>query len=215
MRYTRLFIASLLAISIQACGGASNPLVTVEINADSICAAVGIKNTCAQMLPAKWVIDDRAIAGLTLHSLAVGYSEVWTGGPPGKNGVQLAFDKVSHPSQFIVVEQGGNDAYGNYPVDRYETELRKILTHIIAIGGIPVVTGIVPFKAGPPGFDIDTVNRAIVLNEIVHRVAAELGVRDAHWDTAPFNPATDTIDGIHRTEAALRELVLRLQKAIE
>lgn len=214
-----LYTLALCAL-LQACGGgaATPQIVTVEINADSICSATGIPTTCARMLPSDWVVDDRAIGGLTLHSLYAGYAEVWAGGPLGKNGVQQAFDKIAHPSQFVVVELGANDAYSNYPVDRYEAELRSILLHILATGKTPVVTGIVPFRAAsadhPAGFDAATVARSLVLNAIVHRVAAELGVLDAHWDAAPFDPDTDTVDGMHRTEPALRKLVQRLQETI-
>lgn len=205
-----------LCALLQACGGggaAAPAAVTVEINADSICSATGIPTTCAQMLNADWAVDDRAIAGLTLHALAIGYTEVWAGGPLGKNGPQPPFVNAPHQSQFVVVALGGNDAYSDYPADRFEAELRAMLLQILATGKKPAVTGIVPFQAasaGHPGFDAATVERALVLNAITHRVAADLGVRDAHWDTAPFDPAMDTVDGIHRTEPALRRLVQKL-----
>ena len=212
----RALITLLLCALLQACGGSpASPVVTVEINTDSICSGVGIQTTCAQMLPSDWVVDDRAISGLTLHSLYTGYSVVWVGGPLGKNGIQKPFDQTAHPSQYVVVEQGGNDAYGNYPAERYELELRAILLHIISIGKTPVVTGIVPFKAGTPGFDSEKVARCLVLNSIVHRVASELGVPDVRWDLVPFDPATDTVDGIHRTEPALRKLVGKLVTTIQ
>lgn len=215
-------LSVLLCVLLQACGGGGGgggggtpaTPVTVEINADSICAAVGVKATCAQMLPADWVVDDRAIGGLTLHALAVGYSEVWVGGPLGKNGVQKPFTQTAHPSQFVVVELGANDAYGDYPVARYEAELRAIVLHIIANGKTPVVTGILPFRAGQPGFDAATVARTLVLNAIMHRVAAELGALDANWDAEPFNPDTDTVDGMHRTEPVLRKLTEKLSLTI-
>lgn len=210
----RALITLVLCALLQACGGgAAIPQVTtVEINADSICSATGIPTTCAQMLPADWVVDDRAIAGLTLHKLYTGYAAVWAGGPLGKNGVQQAFDKTAHPSQFVVVAMGGNDAYEGRDPAVFEAELRAILTHIRAIGKVPVVTGIVPFAVG--GFDAATITRAVLLNAITHRVAVEFGALDAHWDTAPFNPATDTVDTIHRTEPALRKLVQRLVTTI-
>ncbi len=223
----KTLITLLLVALLQACGGGGGSsgstvpqpvFATVEINSDSICAAVGIPTTCAQMMPAGWIVDDRAIAGLTLHSLAIGYTEVWAGGPLGKNGPQQAFNKVYHPSQFVVVELGANDAYSDYPADRYESELRAILLNIKATGKTPVVTGIVPFRAASadhPGFDAATVARALVLNSIVHRVAIELGALDAHWDAMPFNPDTDTVEGIHRTEPALRKLVQQLILVIQ
>ena len=209
-------IVTLCALS--ACGGGGSSVagpVTVEVNSNSICSATGIPTTCAKMFPADWVVDDRAITGLSLHSLANGYSNVWVGGPIGKNGVQQAFNNTPHTSQFIVVELGGNDAYEARDPVVFEADLRVILLHIRAIGKVPVVTGIVPFKAGPPGFDAATVARAIELNAIVHRVAIELSVTDAHWDAAPFDSSTDTVDGIHRTETALRKLVARLVDTIK
>lgn len=209
----RVLIALALCALLPACGGGGTALpqvITVEINADSICSATGIKTTCAQMLPADWVVDDRAIAGLTLHSLYTGYAEVWAGSPPGKNGPQPPFVLAPHRSAFVVVAMGGNDAYEARDPATFEAELRAILLHIVAIGKTPIVTGIVPFRAGPPGFDTATVARALVLNAITHRVAAELGVIDAHWDTVPFDPNADTVDGMHRTEPSLRRLVQRL-----
>ncbi len=216
----RTILPLALCLILQACGGgeASSSVVTVEINADSIYSATGIKVTCAQMLPAGWVVEDRSVAGLTLHSLYTGYSEVWAVGPLGKNGVQSAFAEAKHTSHFVVVELGGNDTYNGYPSDRYESELRAILGNIQASGKTAVVTGTVPLRpatVGMPGLDAATVARTVVLNAIVHRLAAEFGARDAHWDTVPFDPANDTLDGIHRTEPALRLLVQRLQWAIE
>ncbi len=204
---------------LVACGGGGSSSVpnlapTVEINADSICAATGIPTTCAQMLPTDWIVDDRAIQGLTLHALFVGYKEVWVGGPVGKNGIQLGFDKTLHPSSYVVVQLGINDAYNGYPVEQFEVELRSILLHIKSLGKIPVVTGILPFRASPTGFDSATITRSVELNTIVHGVAAELGVLDAHWDKVPFNPDTDTVDGVHRTEAVVQKLVIRLQETI-
>jgi hypothetical protein len=214
-----MLIALALCVILLSCGGGSSSLstpVTVEINSDSICSATGIKVNCAQMLPSNWVIDDRAIAGLTLHSLFAGYSEVWVGGPLGKNGVQAPFDQINHSSQFVVLEFGANDAYDDYPADRFESELRAMLLYIKDSGKTPVVTGIVPFRpASPdhPGFDAATVSRSLVLNAITHRVATEMSVLDAHWDIAPFDADADTVDGMHRTEPALRMLVIQAAAA--
>lgn len=217
-KITGKLLVMAVCVILYACGGGGSSAPksppSVELNADSICDAKGIPTTCAKMLPANWVVDDRAVAGLTLHSLSVGYSAVWVGGPLGKNGPQVAFDKTPHPSTYVVVQQGINDAYEARDPLVFEAELRAILLHIKALGKIPVVTGVLPFRASPTGFDSATITRAVEFNSIVHRVALELGVLDAHWDKVPFNPDTDTVDDIHRTEAAVRALVIRLQETI-
>ena len=211
MKWLPLFVLLVLCVAMVSCGGGTPATITVEINGDSICSGTGTKTTCAQLLPADWVVDDRAVAGLTLHSLYTGYAEVWAGGPLGPRGVQQRFAQTDHPSQFVVISMGANDAYESRDPSAFEAELRAILLHIQSLGKTPVVTGIVHFSPGPV-FDAGTVERAQALNAITHRVAAEMGVLDAHWDTVN---STDTVDGIHRTEPTLRILVARLVETIK
>lgn len=221
----RILVSFLLSLVLTSCGGGSGgrSIPSIEVNADSICAAVGVPQTCAQMIVSAhpdWVVDDRAIGGLTLSDLFNGYTAVWPGGPDGKNGPQPPFSKAAHPSRYVVVELGGDDAYAGFSSDQYRNELRSVVVSILAGGGVPVLTGIVPLKASgtdyfPGGlFDQSVVDRAVALNAIQHQVASETGALDAHWDMVPFDPSTDTVDGIHRTEPALRRLVQRLVDTI-
>lgn len=211
MKTITLTIAALVALFFVACGGGGGgstpaPACTVEINADSICSATGIPATCAQVLAEirpGWVVDDRAIAGLTLNRLSDG------------------FVSDAHPSHVVVIALGGNDAYEVRAPDVFAAQLAAIVGAIQGQGKAAVLTGIPPFKAGSPDyfpddpFDQAVVDRAAAMNAAAHKVAQATGAIDARWDLVPFDPATDTIDGIHRTAAAHRLLVTRLAEAID
>ena len=222
-----------LFLILASCGGGSsyntpNVICSVEINADSICSATGISETCAQMITdvhPTWVITDRAVGGLALFSLVDGYSTACADCGLAKFGTQLPFSQIIHTSKIVSIELGGDDAFdyaynGNGNATLYESELRGVISNIQAQGKIALLTGILPFEASSstyyPGdpFDQATVNLAAQFNIIQHKVATDTGSLDAHWDSVPFNPLTDTIDGIHRTAPAMRLLVNQLINTI-
>ena len=222
-------LLSMCASLLAACGGGGGgapvvvgptPVITacsVEVNGDSIIVGPTLSPTPMQrlgMLRPGLEIIDKGISGLTLNSLYNGYGVPYDGAPAPRLGTQLRFNQIQRTSRIVVVELGGNDAYSSLPAVTFEQQLRAIVATIQGEGRVPVLTGIVKLTAAG-AFDQGTVDRAAELNVVIHRVAVEMGVIHAGWDEVPFAGEVETIDGIHRTQAASDRLVEQLAKTLD
>lgn len=209
-----------MAVALVGCGGGgSTPAaVTVEIYGDSITFGPAIeRNVAAQVeaLRPGWTVDDRSAVGLDLRELVTGYAEPFAGAPKSDypKGAQPAFDKVRRSARFVVIELGGNDALSERPPEQFEADLRSVIDTLVREGRVPVLTGIV----GVPPSDYFTpaaLARRDVLDAITARVAIAYGVRHAHWGK-DYQGESDTLDKIHRTQAASDRLAALLVAAIE
>ena len=212
-------LSLLVATTFVACAPSDDAKLpcTIEFNGDSIMSALSLKESIpesfAKLRPA-YKVDDRGIGGLTLNSLLNGYSEVWVGGPLGKNGVQKPFEKELHTSQYVVIELGGNDAYGDYSEQQFESQLRTILMTIQNQGRTAIVTDIIQVEAADV-FTDKVVNKIAAFRAITKKVASELNVVNMRWDTVEYNGLQDTVDGIHRTAEASLRLVVRTVEVMD
>lgn len=205
-------ISIFVAECLTACGGgapvAEKPVCTVEIDGDSIMSQGIHPMAGAQRLATvhpDWQVDDRAVRGLHLKSLVDGYAEAFPGAGAPPMGPQPPFEQVAHPSRYIVIELGGNDAYSNLPVEQFEAQLVALVGYVWSVGKVPVFTGIPQMEAWGV-FDAATLARIDHLNVITHNVAERLAVAHAGWDSWPAK----TTDGIHPTTDQLWFLVDRL-----
>lgn len=222
---TKLWLSALAVATLTACGGggsdsadptqakAAQSLV-VELDGDSIMYGPTLNPRpgakLAQLLP-NAVVQDKGVSGLTMRDLFSGYTTPCTGCAPSQIGPQPKFSAITRTADVVVIELGGNDAYGNLPYEQFEQELVDTLQLLKSEGRTPVVTGIVHVDPGPV-FTAEVVGRIAVLNSITHSIAQQLNVADAHWDNVP-NSST-TIDTVHRDQASSDNLVARLAETI-
>lgn len=234
----KLTYIAALVLSLVACGGGEDPIVDVppivdtrpivELNGDSIMYGQGLAirpaETLQQLLP-NYKIVDKSVTGLTMDGLFKGYTTAWVGGPPPRFGPQPAFSLIERKAKYVVIALGGNDAYGNLPLNVFEAQLQGIINTIKAEGRIPVVTGIIPVTPisvsispimGPsPVFDMPTVIRTVQFNTSTNLIADLFKVPNAFWSTVEYTGLVDTIDGIHRTQEASDKLMVRLADTIK
>jgi len=215
----KTLLAGLLLTLVISCGGStSNREMKIELNGDSILhghlLAVSPAMKLKELRP-HLVIQNRAEVGLTLHSLVNGYDAAWLGGPVPILGFQLPFAELQRTSDVVVISVGGNDAYANTSIIRFESELRHIVSTIKSEGRIPVLTGIIQLTPSDYGFDVATVNRTINFNSVINKVATEMHVLNANWSTVAYTGLSDTTDGIHRTQSASDLLVIRLAETLD
>lgn len=212
----------LAAAMLAGCGGGadSSPVCSVEINADSILSGEGLPErpavTLQRMRPA-WVIDDRAVGGLSLSALWAGYAEPYRDAPTSvyPRGPQRPFGEVARASQVVVVEVGGNDALALPPLADFERDLRSIVRTIQAEGRVPVLTGIVQIAPDAGSlFGPSEHAHSLLLNAVTRKVANDLGLVHAGIDLDPVR-YEDTFDGIHRSPSAIPKLLERLTSAVE
>lgn len=200
-------IGIIFLVLISGCGGGSSSNISIEIQSDSICAATKIPRTCAdslKLLDSSIQVENHALGGMTMKRLA-----------------ESNFYQINHQSKYIVLTLGGNDALDNYSEDEYRNEVIKFVNFVRSVGSIPILTGAPIIKAYGPDyfpqtqfFDQSAVDRLTQFNLIIRKICIDMNVPDAHWDTVEFNPLTDTVDGIHRTQEANDRLVLRLYQTI-
>lgn len=207
----------LISVLLASCGGADTQHCTVELNGDSIMSGLQIKTfaTSIKQLRPEFIITDKAVSGLTLRSLANGYITAYPGATISNFGPQPAFSKVARNSHVILIELGGNDAYSDYSPIEFRQQLEAMIIIILSEGRIPVLTGIVPLSFVGGTFDQATIDRATVLDSIVHELAIKYDIVDAQWRTVPYFGSSDTIDGIHRTQVAADRLVERTVSALD
>jgi len=189
---------------------------TIELNGDSIMAGLSI-DTFALSIAKKrkdFFIVDKAVAGLSMRSLWNGYVTPYPGGSTPSFGAQMPFQRVNRTSHVVLIELGGNDAYGDYPAEEFAFQLEGMIITLMKEGRIPVLTGIVPLTLGG-AFDQATIDRSAVLDEIVHTLAAKYQLIDAQWRTVRYDGKIDTIDGIHRTQGAADRLVERTIEGLD
>jgi hypothetical protein len=212
-----------LFLCLTACGGGDPeppPVAgTVELNGDSVMYGLGLQESPAMGLLRErpsWTVEDRSASGLSLRDLMEGYPEPFKDAPISAypRGPQGPFTAIQHTASVVVIEQGGIDALEETSPEAFEQNLRTAVAHIKGLGATPVLTGIVPLEPGA-FFTAPRVALTVELNAITHKVARDLGVTHAGWDTVEFNPATDTLDGIHRTQPASKRLVSRLAAVID
>src|ERR1035437_3404846 len=208
MSLSQSIILILISMSVLTfCGGGGGDIqkIIVELNGDSIMygptLALRPGARLALILP-NLEVQDKSVIGLSMSYLYDGYIVPWVGGPISPLGPQLKFSKIQRTAKIVVIELGGNDAYGDLSPIIFEQQLVDTLQLLKNEGRIPVVTGIVQVTPGAGAFDQATVDRCIELNEITHKVATSLHVDDSHWDTVEYNGPSDTIDGLHRTQVA-------------
>jgi lysophospholipase L1-like esterase len=209
----------LALLGMVSCGGGSSPEpLTVEINGDSVMAGAGLPNSLPVMLQqmrTDLVVTDKAVIGLSMDSLYKGYTVAYVGAPVPKAGPQPRYGMVKRTASVIVIEVAGIDAYADLPIDVFEAQLRDVLRIIRSEGHVPIVTGIPRMENVGGTFDDAIIARIVAFDKVVHRVAAEEGVTDAHWETVEYNGPSDTLDGIHRTQVAAERLVRRLAETID
>lgn len=212
-----------LFLCLSACGGGGEPTAppacTVELNGDSVMYGLGLAESPAMGLLRErphWSIEDRSASGVSLRDLMDGYSEPFKDAPASAypRGPQGPFTAIPHTASVVVIEQGGIDALEETTPAEFEQRLRTAVTHLRSIGSVPVLTGIVPLKPGAI-FTEPRVALAVEMNAVTHKVAQEMGVTHAGWDTVEFNPETDTLDSIHRTQPASNRLVSRLAAVLD
>lgn len=206
-----------LCLALQACGGGGGgadplPPCTIEIDADSVMSTAAHPEPASAALQRArpgWVIEDRAVTGLTLRSLVQGYAQAYPTAPVF-NPARLPFAQASHAAQVVVIELGGNDAYESRDPAVFEAELIAAVTYLQAAHKVPVLTGIVQVEAWG-AFDDAAGQRIAVLDAITQKVAATHGIRHAGWHDVP----PQTIDGVHPTAERLGALLDRLVAAID
>lgn len=209
-------VAAIIFALLQACGGGGSadplPLCSVEINADSVMSDVASPETASAVMQRarpSWTFDDRAVTGLTMHSLVLGYAQAYPTAPvfdPAKP----PFTQSSHQSQVVVIELGGNDAYESRNPAVFETELTTTITHLKASHKVPILTGIVQVETWG-AFDADVGQRIAVLDSITRKVAEKYGIRHAGWHDLP----PKTVDGIHPNSERLAVLLNMLVTTID
>lgn len=217
----RTYIGSLLLMLFGCGGGGTSQVenISVELNGDSILFGYLLTLTPADFLKKErpnWVIKNVTAGGLTLDDYYKGYTTPYTNASPSvfPAGPQLAYKNIARTSKYIVIELGGNDAYGSISPITFENELREIISTIKLENRIPILTGIVGLVAGDT-FDQNTIDRITYLNKLIRQISVDTNTPHAGWDTYSFNPVTDTIDGIHRTQPVMNNLMLQLIKTIE
>ena len=167
-----------------------------------------------ELLP-EFNIQDKSQVGLTLDSLVKGYSTPWLNGPVPRLGVQPAFNSIERTADIVVISLGGNDAYSALSPLDFEVQLTQVVQRIKDEGRTPILTGIVQLTPSTMGFDSLTVDRAIELNSITQKVAQNMKIQNANWDTVEYKGLIDTIDGVHRTQTASNLLAQRLAETIK
>lgn len=210
-------LATSCLIFLTSCGGGSNHSCSVELNSDSIFVTSGSTISpvaILQQLNPSIVIDNRAVGGLTTRDLISGYTTTYAGGPIPPRGAQKAFYLESHPSDIIIIETGGNDGFEGVTVDSYRAYLIEFIRVVRSQGKTPIITGIVPVEPGPV-FNESVVSRIRELNAVGLSVAKEFNVEHSGFGEMSYDPKTDSIDGIHRSEKAIHEVVAILTKSIQ
>ncbi len=208
--------ALMIGCILAACGGSGatyRPDCTIEINADSVMSnAVRPQPASAvlQKLRPAWGIDDRAVTGLDIMDLMNGYTYAYAGAPIAAIGPQSPFVQAPHLSRVVILELGGNDAYGSLPPDQYEDQLTKAIVYLQSIGKTVVLTGIIQTETWG-AFDIATGERIQVLDAITRKLAAKFGLHHAGWHSV----APQTVDGVHPTSERLAMLMERLVIAVD
>jgi lysophospholipase L1-like esterase len=206
------------------CGGGGDATVgqptqqkfSVEVNGDSIVVGPTLSPAPLELLARlhpDWEIVNKAVLGLTLHSLVNGYSTPYDGGAVPESGPQSPFAQVPRQSKVVVIAMGGNDAYSNYSLETFENDLRNVVTTLKSEGRIVVLTGIVKLVVAGASNQA-TVDLALEMNTIIRRVATDMGAIHGGWDEVEFAGVSETIDGIHRTQEASNRLVLQLSKTL-
>lgn len=211
-----LLVLLLSLIFLQGCGGggsAATPLpnCTIEIDGDSVLADIGYGQTAAAYLVSQrshWIIDDRAVAGLTLEKAATGYSEVYPGAT--WHPIQPPFVAAPHPSRVVVIELGGNDARSPQTPEEFGDRLSNMIKHLQATHKVTVLTGIVEVETWGAFTAADKAMVA-VLNTVTENLAQKLGVPHVGWHNEPAS----TMDGIHPTPEKRKVLLDKLVATIE
>lgn len=123
----------------------------------------------------------------------------------GSTAAQRApvFSKLTLTTRFVVLQHGLNDGQFSQP---YEAALRDMLSHVLAQGRTPVVTGI-------SRQTIPALNREVV-DAIARRVAEGTGTLFADWDAVPFKPA-EMADLLHPAPAYSERLAARLVAVLD
>jgi len=225
-----IYIKSILLIVLQllliSCGGGAGSDVkppestkcTVELNGDSIMSGIGIDTFAISIskLRPNYIIVDKALTGLSLGSMYSGYTAPYAGAPVPPFGPQPQYKDVIRTSKVILIELGGNDAYGLIDPNIFRNQLEEIIKIILNEGRIPVLTGIVPLAYDPNGiFNQAVLDRATELDTIVHELAIKYSILDAHWRTVEFNGLSDTIDSIHWKQIPANRLINRTIETID
>jgi len=215
------YVVLLLATLLISCGGSSYS-TTVELNGDSVMYGQGLDvrpSAYLQELLPELNIQDKSQVGLALDSLVKGYSTPWLNGPVPRLGVQPPFNQIERTADIVVISLGGNDAYSDLSPVVFEEQLRGVIQRVKDEGRIPVLTGIVQLTPSAMGFDYLTVNRAIELNSITQKIAQDMNVVNANWDTVEYKGLQDTLDSIHRNQKAsnllIEQLAITLRQTIK
>lgn len=203
---------------LSGCGG-TDPAkpCSVELNGDSIMSGLRIDKfakTLGTLRPGM-VFVDKAVEGLSLKAVYEGYTMPFPGAPIPPFGPQPPFKQVKRTSSVILIELGGNDAYGNIDPVLYTTMLEDMIQIVMTEGRVPVLTGIVDVVPGYT-FDVPTRDRITVLNNIMQATATKYGLVFVDWRQVPFNGLSDTIgDGVHRTQDNATLLAIRTASALD
>lgn len=210
-RLMRCLAAGLLVASCGGGGGVGGPPCSVDMRGDSILDAPAIEQPGALMarLQPSWQIQDNSIQGLSLFSLVNGHQARYIErlkayGLPG-----APFATQARTARVMVIELGGIDALELRDLATFEADLRGLVQLLHQEGRVVVLTGIVQVPVGEI-YTAERIAHARAINAITLAVAGELGAMHAGWGEAPFAGEADTLDGIHRTQAASDALVARL-----
>lgn len=205
----KIYLLFLLIISLLGCGGGGSGSVqetkSVELNGDSLMYGESLNQNIPTYIKSKypnWTIDSRAVGGLSLKSLVSGYSEPYSGADKKiyPRGPQIQFSQELHVSKIIVLEFGANDAYNSCSVQEFESNLRSAIKSIYGFGSVPVLVTIPIFDTSGV-FSTDVALLTASYNVAIRKIGVENSISIAELDTVPF-VMSDTIDGIHRTQAA-------------
>ena len=188
------FIITLAVSVLTACGGGSDTC-TVEIYGDSQLyrPTLAIKPADRLSELTGHRIIDHSVIGQTYTEFASRLSTV-----------------VAHsePGSIVVIELGGNDAFIPISDDGYEALVRQTLVafpdrQIIFITFVPL--DVIPDNI----FWTEPVVSAIHgYNQRLLKIADQRGLTLVRWDLVPYAGwQTDTIDGVHRTQAAMERLL--------
>jgi acyl-CoA thioesterase I len=191
---------------------------SVTLDGDSILFSIFLQRSIAarmRELRPGWQIEDRSAVGLKLQAMLAGYDAPYPGAPLEyfPRGPQPPYARVPRTSGVVVIEAGGNDALNPRPLADWEADMRAAIEIVRAEGRTPVLTGIVDFEVGE-GRPADFKAQRDAFNEATHRLAAEYGLQHAGWGEDHQGPQ-DTIDGLHRSQAASDRLAALLVAAIE
>lgn len=195
-----------LALALTACGGGGEPVAppvecSVDVFGDSLFYGPTLTPSPATSLTTMTgvTINDHSQMGRTLANLIQEQTHA------------LAVSK----SHIVVIELGGNDSFKPTTADEYEQmihEVRRMFSdrHILFITFVP----------------LDVIEDNIFWTTAVVEAVSSYNTRllslaDTHsldlvrWDLVPYAGwQVDTIDGVHRTQAAMDQLLIPLARSI-